>query len=308
MRAFCAILILAASVSNDAPGPAPDYEGVRPANEYPGPLENHTISGTKGTQFVLDDLSVWISGLPVHEKLLNGSVQLVPVVEGDNTVCELVEVGASDDEDSAPFYAVFIGWIDTDGHTADSSESAADGTSKSQPPTALKSRPEVSSTEAEILASITYSGPLGGHRIDKVIDDYIILDDGSVWESSSISVSGVTWWSGRVRLVPISKHGPFVFYRLEEARIVDDGIVRAPVHVSFEGWLVVDSKLSGEFNGWDGETVLVLDNGQIWKQSAYTYLYMYKFRPETIIIKGWAGLHYAIVEGGGEPVRVFRLN
>ncbi len=29
----------------------------------------------------------------------------------------------------------------------------------------------------------------------------------------------------------------------------------------------------GTFNGWDGETIFNLDNGQVWQQSQYDYMY-----------------------------------
>src|SRR6202044_232769 len=31
----------------------------------------------------------------------------------------------------------------------------------------------------------------------------------------------------------------------------------------------IESSISGEFHGWDGETIFKLDNGQIWQQAEY---------------------------------------
>ena len=37
--------------------------------------------------------------------------------------------------------------------------------------------------------------------------------------------------------------------------------------------------------GWDGETIFKLDNGQIWQQVTYAYTYHYAYRPKVFIIK-----------------------
>lgn len=35
----------------------------------------------------------------------------------------------------------------------------------------------------------------------------------------------------------------------------------------------IESEIEGEFNGWDGETIFKLTNGQIWQQAEYDYEY-----------------------------------
>ena len=35
----------------------------------------------------------------------------------------------------------------------------------------------------------------------------------------------------------------------------------------------VESTLAGNFEGWSGETIFKLDNGQIWEQAEYAYTY-----------------------------------
>lgn len=34
---------------------------------------------------------------------------------------------------------------------------------------------------------------------------------------------------------------------------------------------VIESRIEGEFEGWDGDTIFELENGQIWQQSSYAY-------------------------------------
>ena len=45
----------------------------------------------------------------------------------------------------------------------------------------------------------------------------------------------------------------------------------------------VESSIDGTFNGWTGDTIFKLRNGQIWKQSSYAYMYHYAYSPEVTI-------------------------
>ena len=69
---------------------------------------------------------------------------------------------------------------------------------------------------------------------------------------------------------------------------------------------VIESYIKGEFEGWDGETVFFLDNGQIWQQAAYSYHYHYAYRPKVLIVRSGA-LSKMIVEGVSESVTVQRI-
>ena len=52
---------------------------------------------------------------------------------------------------------------------------------------------------------------------------------------------------------------------------------------------VIESQIGGTFNGWDGETVFKLTNGQIWQQSSYAYTYHYAYRPDVMIYRSGGG-------------------
>jgi hypothetical protein len=52
---------------------------------------------------------------------------------------------------------------------------------------------------------------------------------------------------------------------------------------------VVDSRIDGDFNGWDGETENTLTNGQTWKQAAYKYTYKSAYRPSALVYRGGSG-------------------
>src|ERR1700687_432528 len=48
---------------------------------------------------------------------------------------------------------------------------------------------------------------------------------------------------------------------------------------------VIESEIDGEFQGWDGDTIFKLMNGQIWQQSSYDYTYDYEYDPDVLIYK-----------------------
>jgi hypothetical protein len=47
---------------------------------------------------------------------------------------------------------------------------------------------------------------------------------------------------------------------------------------SVEG-IVTEGHIDGAFHGWDGKTLFLLTNGQIWQQAIYAYWYHYAYRP-----------------------------
>jgi len=68
----------------------------------------------------------------------------------------------------------------------------------------------------------------------------------------------------------------------------------------------IESTISGEFHGWDGETIFKLDNGQIWQQSQYDYTYSYSYRPDVTIYETRTGCRLK-VEDEDETILVKRL-
>jgi hypothetical protein len=69
---------------------------------------------------------------------------------------------------------------------------------------------------------------------------------------------------------------------------------------------VIESRIDGTFNGWEGETIFKLANGQIWQQSAYAYKYHYAYRPEVIIFPS-EGRYKMKVNGVDGAIAVQRL-
>lgn len=69
---------------------------------------------------------------------------------------------------------------------------------------------------------------------------------------------------------------------------------------------IISSSIDGEFKGWDGETIFILTNGQIWQQSSYAYTYHYAYNPKVTIYKSAAG-YTMTVDGMSGKINVKRL-
>ena len=69
---------------------------------------------------------------------------------------------------------------------------------------------------------------------------------------------------------------------------------------------VIESRIAGDFDGWDGETIFKLSNGQIWQQAQYAYHYHYAFMPGVLIYKTDAGYKMQ-VDGVSATIYVTRL-
>ena len=72
------------------------------------------------------------------------------------------------------------------------------------------------------------------------------------------------------------------------------------------GVTVIESKIDGDSEGFEGDTIFKLMNGQIWQQIDGKYKYKYKFMPKvTIISSGNSGK--MSIEGIDTTIRVMRI-
>ena len=69
---------------------------------------------------------------------------------------------------------------------------------------------------------------------------------------------------------------------------------------------VIEAQIDGEFNGWEGETIVKLMNGQIWQQSEYHYHYHYAYMPKVLLYRSGGGYKLK-VDGVDKAVGVERL-
>ena len=68
----------------------------------------------------------------------------------------------------------------------------------------------------------------------------------------------------------------------------------------------ISAYIDGSFQGWDGDTIFKLTNGQIWQQAEYDYEYHYAYRPAVTIIKISKG-YIMQVEGMSDTLLVKRI-
>jgi hypothetical protein len=69
---------------------------------------------------------------------------------------------------------------------------------------------------------------------------------------------------------------------------------------------VIETAIDGDFEGWDGETIWKMENGQIWQQASYAYHYHYSSDPKVLIYRADGGWKMK-VEDDDESVAVKRL-
>lgn len=69
---------------------------------------------------------------------------------------------------------------------------------------------------------------------------------------------------------------------------------------------IIEGEIDGDFEGWEGETIVKLYNGQIWQQTEYYYHYHYAFMPKALVFKSGSG-YKMWVEGIKKAIGVERL-
>ncbi len=75
---------------------------------------------------------------------------------------------------------------------------------------------------------------------------------------------------------------------------------------SSEGGEIIESNISGSWNGWNGGTIVKLTNGQIWEQSGLALSLSLGLGNDVLIFKK-GGIYYMQVEDEDEAVAVRRL-
>jgi hypothetical protein len=69
----------------------------------------------------------------------------------------------------------------------------------------------------------------------------------------------------------------------------------------------IESRIKGEYKGWDGNKIYELQNGQIWKQGVYHYHYHYAYSPEVKIFYTDTGCLMKVEDDDDEGAIVTRL-
>lgn len=69
---------------------------------------------------------------------------------------------------------------------------------------------------------------------------------------------------------------------------------------------VIVSRIAGTFEGWSGNTLFRLENGQLWEQASYDYRFHYAYRPRVTIVRCSRG-YRMLVDGFDETILVRRI-
>lgn len=67
-------------------------------------------------------------------------------------------------------------------------------------------------------------------------------------------------------------------------------------------------RIDGDFNGWEGETLVMLDDGTFWIQSEYFYKYCYKYNPKVELYKEFGKIKMVVEGCGDKGVVVEQIN
>ncbi|MCQ1766787.1 hypothetical protein NOJ28_14695 [Neorhizobium galegae] len=79
-------------------------------------------------------------------------------------------------------------------------------------------------------------------------------------------------------------------------------VMEPPEDGSYQGF-EMNKQVEDEWNGWDGDTVVKLTDGSIWRQEEYHYEYRYSYRPQVRITGNM--MH---VDGMSRAIRVRRID
>ena len=92
-----------------------------------------------------------------------------------------------------------------------------------------------------------------------------------------------------------------IFQNASEFKLFVDGFQRPILCRKVSN--VIESQIEGDFNGWDGETIYKLSNGQTWQQSSFAFLRQNLTSPN-VYIYTYNGKYKMTVEGIGETIDV----
>jgi hypothetical protein len=124
-------------------------------------------------------------------------------------------------------------------------------------------------------------------------DTLFPLANGQFWLQASYSYTYHYAFNPRVTICPVA--GGYKMWM----EGVDESIYVTPL-------TCLKTCIDGDFEGWDGDTVFNLCNGQIWQQASYSYTYHYAYRPDALICAVGGG-YKMWVEGIDKSIYVARL-
>lgn len=161
----------------------------------------------------------------------------------------------------------------------------------------------VPSDEPDVIES-SIDGKFEGWKGETIFK----LTNGQIWQQAEYAY--LYHYAYRPEVLIYKSSGGYVMkvdgvsdeIRVKLIRGVNISTSRMPIPTS----TVIESRISGTFEGWDGDTVFELMNGQIWQQAEYSYYYRYAYMPEVLIFKKGSG-YVMRIEGTDREIRVKRI-
>jgi len=122
-------------------------------------------------------------------------------------------------------------------------------------------------------ASIVSDGYIDGEFEGWEGETIFEMSDGSVWLQAEYSY--IYQYAYNPEAIVFTKDGDY-FLKVED---VDEILQVIPIEK------IIRSKIDGEFEGFEGDTVYKLYNGSVWQQIDGKYKYKYAYSPKVLIYK-----------------------
>jgi hypothetical protein len=130
------------------------------------------------------------------------------------------------------------------------------------------------------------------------------LSDGSIWEVK-FEYEYLYEYYPRIIICP-SKNFISIKGKKLSVQLIKKGSGSGNAIFKKSGNDVIESRIDGEFEGWEGETIFKLTNGQVWQQTDFQIKIAIKLMPKVLIYK--TGSNYKMqVEGIEKSITVKRL-
>jgi hypothetical protein len=123
------------------------------------------------------------------------------------------------------------------------------------------------------------------------------LDDGSIWQIKQAQQYFYHYYPNVI--ICRSSDKLIVKGKSLNVELLGSPAVRQPGKLPS----MIESRIDGRFDGWSGETIFKLENGQIWQQASYANTPSRKYRPKVVITRTGAGFEMQ-VEGLTASLRV----
>ena len=145
--------------------------------------------------------------------------------------------------------------------------------------------------KGEKMSRIIYKGKLDGVFYGFDNEELFKMNNGTYW----IQAVYKYWYHYEERPVGIIKEEYARYYLSVAGQEVEIRKLNSPI----------ESRIKGEFKGWDGKTSYTLTNGQKWEQVESNCKYAsYGYSPEAIVYEAPSGIYMKVA---GTRVKVKRI-